>query len=99
MNRPAFRVHPDAVEEAFRAAQWYRRRSANAAARFLQELNQVFDKIIDAPRRWPLGLAGTRKVKVPSFPFLVFYRETEEKILVLAVAHGRREPNYWRDRL
>jgi plasmid stabilization system protein ParE len=94
-----FSIHPAAVEEAFEAARWYRERSPIAAARFVEELNLVIDAIVEAPRRWPRAIAGTRKVKLPFFPFLVIYVETDIYVRILAVAHGRRRPGYWRDRL
>ena len=81
------------------AACWYRERSPLAAARFIAELNQAFDSVTEAPQRWPRSAHGTRKLKLPCFPFLVIYRETEGAALVLAVAHGRRRPGYWKSRL
>jgi len=90
--------HPAAIDEAEAAARWYRERSLKAATRFVAEVNQVTDKIVAAPQRWPRGLRGTRKVKLPCFPFLVIYRDWEDTIQILAVAHGRRRPNYWKDR-
>lgn len=94
-----FTFHPAAVAEAEDAVRWYRERSPLAATRFLAELNQVIDSIIDAPQRWPLSERSTRKVKLPCFPFLVIYRESKGAVLILAIAHGRRRPGYWKNRL
>ena len=99
MNPGQFFFHPAAIEEAESAARWYRERSLLAAARFVDELNETIDRIVDAPRRWPLGERGTRKVKLPCFPYLVIYREAEGAVLILAIAHGRRRPGYWKKRL
>ena len=99
MTATQFLFHPAAIHEAESAARWYRERSLLAATRFVDELNQVIDKILEAPQRWPRGLRGTRKVKLPCFPFLVVYREEEGMVMVLAVAHGRRRPGYWKSRL
>ena len=99
MSAVRFSIHPAALQEAVDAAFWYRDRSPLAATRFVVELNQVFDSILDAPLRWPRSARGTRKLKLPCFPFLVIYRETEGAVLVLAVAHGRRRPGYWKSRL
>jgi toxin ParE1/3/4 len=32
------------------------------------------------------------------FPYVVFYREVDDRVEVIAVAHGAREPGYWRNR-
>jgi len=49
--------------------------------------------------RFPLAEHGTRKVALRRFPYNVFYRTAaEETIVVVAVAHQRRRPYYWRGR-
>ena len=32
-------------------------------------------------------------------PFAIVYVELDTEVLVLAVAHGRRRPGYWRERV
>jgi plasmid stabilization system protein ParE len=91
--------HPAALDEAVSAANWYRDRSPLAATRFVTELNQAIDRILEAPHRWPRSPRGTRKLKLPCFPFLVIYREAAESVLILAVAHGHRRPGYWKNRV
>lgn len=92
-------LHPAATEEAEAAARWYRDRSRKAAVRFVSEFNQTIEQILTAPHRWPRGPHGIRKIKLPCFPFLIFYRESDDSIQILAIAHGRRRPDYWKSRL
>jgi plasmid stabilization system protein ParE len=99
MSAASFSFHPAAIEEAVWAGRWYHERSPLAATRFVAELNEAIDRILDAPHRWPRSARGTRKLKLPCFPFLVIYREVEESVLILAVAHGSRRPGYWKSRL
>ena len=98
MNVRRVWVHPQAAAETEAAISWYREHSATAAERFVGEVNQVIDRILEAPKRWPTGFRSTRKVKLPCFPFLVIYRESDHIIEVLAIAHGRRRPGYWASR-
>jgi plasmid stabilization system protein ParE len=90
--------HPQAVAEAAAAAEWYRRRNDAAGAAFLAELDQAIDSVADAPDRWPSYLHGTRRFLLRRFPFLVVYRPVADGIEVVAVAHGRRRPGYWKGR-
>ncbi len=46
-----------------------------------------------APVRLPV-----RRVIVDRFPYAVVYRREREAIHILAIAHLRRRPNYWRRR-
>jgi len=98
MSVSSLSFHPAAIEEAISAAHWYRERSPMAATRFVTELDQAIDRILEAPHRWPRSARGTRKLKLPCFPFLVIYREVDRSILILAVAHGNRRPGYWKSR-
>jgi plasmid stabilization system protein ParE len=56
MSAPLFSFHPAAIEEAHSAARWYHERSPLAATRFVAELNQVIDRILEAPHRWPRSI-------------------------------------------
>jgi plasmid stabilization system protein ParE len=99
MTAQDFYLHPAAIEEAEAAARWYMERSPRAARIFVDELNLVLDRILEAPNRWPRSTNGTRKLNLPCFPFVVIYPETEDHVRILAVAHGRRRPGYWKYRL
>ncbi len=90
--------HPDAVAEARAAFQWYRARNERAAELFLTELDLAVERIAENPERWPRYLQGTRRFVLRRFPFGVVYRQIGDSIQVVAVAHGRRKPGYWRKR-
>ena len=91
-------LHPDAIREARAARQWYELRSADAADAFMAELDRAIELIEQGPRQWPPYLGETRRYLLQRFPFFVVYRETANRVEVVAVAHGRRRPGYWRGR-
>jgi plasmid stabilization system protein ParE len=91
--------HPEAVLEAAAAFEWYSQRSETAASRLLAELNAAVTKIAAEPERWPRYLDGTRRYLLRRFPFIVVYRRTPYgAVEILAVAHARRRPGYWKTR-
>jgi plasmid stabilization system protein ParE len=93
------RVHPEAQLEAEAAVQWYGQRSPHAAGRLVAELRSALERIQQGPNQFPkLALKARRKV-LGRFPYLVVFRETATEIEIVAVAHGRRRPGYWRERL
>ena len=49
---------------------------------------------------WKIRYKATefRHYVVRRFPYIIFYVELEEAIWIVAVAHGRRRPDYWRRR-
>ena len=91
-------LHPEAIAEAQAAYRWYRERNETAAEAFLAELDRAVELISEGPMRWPVYLHGTRRLLLRRFPFFVVYREVGEALQVVAVAHGRRKPGYWKGR-
>jgi plasmid stabilization system protein ParE len=99
MTSRLVQLHPDALSETEAAIRWYRQRSPRAAEAFLAEIERALDAISEAPDRWPPTENDWRRFSLRRFPFSVVYRETpEQTIMVLAIAHGRRKPGYWRKR-
>jgi plasmid stabilization system protein ParE len=97
--RRVVQFHPEAIAEARAAAQWYRERNTSAADAFLSELNRAVEKISETPEMRHLYAGGTRRLLLRRFPFSVIYREVSGNIEVVAIAHGRRKPGYWKTRL
>ncbi len=80
------------------AMRWYREHNPDAAEAFLTELERALLRIAEAPQRWPVVDVNRRRFVLRRFPFSILYRLTSSQVEVLAVAHGRRRPGYWRDR-
>jgi plasmid stabilization system protein ParE len=99
MDLPALELHPEAVEEARAAREWYAERSEKAANAFGREFDRAIEQVRRMPELWPVHLYGTRQYLLRRFPYLVIYRETNTAVQVIAFAHGRRRPGYWRRRL
>lgn len=91
-------LHPAAVAEGEQATTWYAERDPRVAVQFAEEIEAALGRIAEAPSRWPAYLHGTRRVRLTHFPYLVPYREDRSRILVVAIAHTRRKPGYWRTR-
>ena len=91
--------HDLAFAELDEAATWYEERKRGLGAEFRIAIEDAVQRIQDNP------LAGSRYrrttfrfVLVHRFPYVVFYREGKEAIRLIAVAHGRRRPGYWKKR-
>ena len=91
--------HPEAALELRAAVEWYRTRSLRAGDEFVGELDQAIDRISQSPTRWRRVFGPWRRYVLRRFPFLIVYRETSTGIEIVAIAHGRRRPGYWRQRV
>ncbi len=99
MASKPLRFHPQAEQEYLTALAWYRERSLIAAINFESAFGQAIARIKEAPQRWPIYFKDFRKYTLRQFPFGIVYQEFSSEIVVFAVAHGRRQPGYWRDRV
>jgi plasmid stabilization system protein ParE len=93
------RFHPAAAQEAESAYDWYAARNPTVAHAFREELAHAVGAVTNNPLTWPrYGRRGRRYV-LPRFPFSLVYQIRGDEVEILAVAHGRRRPGYWRSRL
>lgn len=99
MEKYSIYFHPKAIAEASAATRWYQERSFAAAKAFISELDRIIEKIIETPEIYPSYIGDTRHALFHRFPFSVVFRIVSEKIEVIAIAHGRRRPGYWKERL
>jgi toxin ParE1/3/4 len=91
--------HPEAVAEFDAALDWYRENSEQAALDFLREIDNALVAIAANPLMWSSCLHGTRRFVLRHFPYLVVYLLTETGVKIVAIAHGRRRPGYWKKRV
>ena len=88
----------EALQEAEAAARWYAERSVTASAAFSSEMDAAESAILRLPDAWPPFDHGTRRYLLQRFPFSGVYRVEARRILIVAVAHARRRPAYWKSR-
>jgi plasmid stabilization system protein ParE len=98
MPRFAVEFHPLAADEAQAAERWYRERNETASGRFQRELDRAIGRISEQPEAGSPYLSNTRRVLLRRFPFFVVYRARGDNVQIVAVAHARRRPGYWRAR-
>ncbi|MCD4726551.1 MAG: type II toxin-antitoxin system RelE/ParE family toxin [Pirellulales bacterium] len=98
MKPLAVEIHPEAVAEARAAHEWYDARSPDASEAFLAELDVGIESVRTAPELYPQYLHGTRRYLLRRFPYLIVFRVVSEAVQVVAIAHTRRRPGYWKTR-
>lgn len=92
-------IFDDAAAEVEEDRAWYLERSESAEAGFLRELDHAIQQVVNAPLQWPQYLAGTRRYVFPTYPYSLVYFVGDDVINVVAVAHDKKRPGYWRRRL
>lgn len=90
---------PEAEKDFREAARFYENEAPGVGIEFVVELHKVVAAILDNPLAAQAVRKSIRKKVLPRFPFNVLYSVENEFIVIVAVAHQKRRPTYWRRRL
>jgi plasmid stabilization system protein ParE len=90
---------PEASAEFYEAAVYYESKQEGLGWRFRSEVLEVCRLIVQQPMLWRERPGGFRRVNCPVFPYYIAYCIRGDLIVIAAVAHGHRRPEYWRTRL
>lgn len=94
-----YRLLPPAEEEMIDAALFYEARSEGLGFEFLDGVQRVIDLVRERPKLGQSVSGGFRRAVLRRFPFSLIYSEEPTEIVIVAVAHQKRRPSYWRERL
>ena len=81
------------------AWRWYEAQVPGLGSRFLREVRDARNMILSHPEAWHSLGDGVRRCRLKRFPYGLIYAVLDDEVLILAVAHHHREPDYWRTRL
>jgi toxin ParE1/3/4 len=97
VTRPV-RLHEDANRELGDGADYYNRERTGLGGSFVDEVEAGFARIAGHPLAAPELKSGVRKLVLARFPYSLIYRVDDQVIWILAIAHQRKRPFYWRGR-
>lgn len=88
-----------AQQEIDEAVVWFNEQVDGKGMDFLDEL----DRVVRLVKSYPFASTNIerdiRRCLFARFPYSLIYGVEEQTIVVIAVAHSRRTPRYWMDRL
>jgi toxin ParE1/3/4 len=101
--RKPLRIEDHASQELWAAVEDYEARASGLGRRFLAAINVTLNHIAAFPHTGAavprVTQQAARRFPVRKFPYHVVFMEAEDVVWVLAFAHDRRRPNYWRRRI
>ena len=90
---------PVARTELENTLAWYEEQVVGLGYDFLDEFDQSVHLIASYPDLYEMAGTGIRRCLVNRFPYAIFYGIDDDRIVIVAVAHLKRQPAYWIDRV
>ncbi len=84
------------LDDAF---EWYEAQQKNLGVQFIGEFNAAIKRISAYPDSYMLIDSTIRRCLIKRFPYSILYGINVDMIVIIAVAHLHRKPNYWQGRL
>ncbi len=80
------------LDDAF---AWYEEQAIGLGYEFLGELDQALRLVVSFPLLHAIVSNDVRRCLLNRFPYAIYYGLSDDRIIVIAVAHMKRQPGYW----
>jgi plasmid stabilization system protein ParE len=88
-----------ARRELLEEVAYYNNIELGLGSRFLTAIEDATARALAYPLTGTPASENTRRMFLKDFPFALVYRPDDNGIVVFALAHHARRPEYWRDRI
>lgn len=95
---PRLFVRKAAKADVAVAFEWYEAHRAGLGEDFAEQVSAVYAAIEEHPLRFPIVLDDIRMALVRRFPYVIYFVVLPRHTSVIAVMHGHRRPQVWRQR-
>ena len=90
---------PDARVEFLDAVQYYEKCQEGLGHRFRIAIETAVQQVSETPFLYRILKAPFRRYLLPKFPYSIIYSIEPDHIHIIAVAHNKRKPGYWLNRI
>ncbi len=99
MARRGVVVHAEARQELFEARDYYDDRRPGFGPLFIDAIEREFQLLLEYPRLGKPIVLGARRRTLRRWPYSIVYQPFLGGIYIIAFAHHKRRPGYWRKRV
>jgi len=92
-------LQPEAEADLDEAYLWYEKQRVGLGAELIACVEAVFDRIRQSPDLHAVVFRNVRQTLVQRFPYVVCYLFEDDRVDVVAVFHGHRDPAVWKSRV
>jgi toxin ParE1/3/4 len=84
-------IRPRTETDLREGRTWYENQRAGLGAEFFAEIDATIRVLIRDPRRHPIYYRGFRRVLARRFPYKLFYRLEDDRVIIFRILHVRRD--------
>ena len=77
------------------ASTWYESKRCGLGLEFIAEIDRCLSLASEHPLQFAVVHEDIRRIIAKHFPYCVYFRAEQHRIVVLAIFHGRRNPTIW----
>ncbi|MBM2816511.1 MAG: hypothetical protein HW421_3273 [Ignavibacteria bacterium] len=88
-----------AEQELFEAFEYYNEQLIGLGFEFALEVQKAIERIVKFPDSWTKLSERIRKCRCNRFPYNIIYSQQNSTIIIVAIMHSKRKPNYWLERV
>lgn len=81
------------------ARKWYRTIRPELGRAFNDEVRAATQRMAHMPLMYPLEIGDIRRCVLSQFPYTLRYAVRDDVIVIVAVSHQHRAPDYWVERV
>jgi plasmid stabilization system protein ParE len=92
----------DEVEnDILEARNWYKASNEKLETRFLIAIENTIKRILEFPKAYGVRYKNIRIAHPPIFPYSIHFYidDLQNRIVIIAIVHGRRHPDFAKNRL
>lgn len=93
-----YRFAEQALAEYIAAGQYYNQQVPGLGDALADEIEAGIRSILATPRTWRIVEDDVRRYLVNRFPYGLYYTIETDVVVIWAVKHLHRDPDYWQDR-
>jgi len=94
-----YRFLSPAQRELAEATAYYEQASPGLGLEFLEEIERTIQRILNQPEAWTKVSTNHRRCRTRRFPFGLIYFIEPDAVVIAAVMHLHRHPDYWKSRI
>lgn len=88
-----------ARDELAEIKRYYNRQQQGLGDAFKREAESAAKLILERPLAWQVEIEPARRFLLNQFPYKMVYLVRAEQVVVLAIMHQHRQPDYWVERI